>query len=456
MFSSSDEKPIIALCTPRGSGAIAIIRISGNECLNIIEKISYLSSGKKLSEAKTHTINHGHIVENKKIIDEVLFLVMKAPKTFTGQDTVEINCHNNPFIIEKIIELSVQNGAHYAQRGEFTRRAFLNKKIDLIQAESIHDLIAAQNELELKKSVEKLHGSLSSHVKEIEDKLINILSMTETSFEFIEEEQQDIGIKEKIRKDIKSLIGKTSELISGFNQQQQIKHGIRISLIGGVNAGKSTLFNALIKKDRAIVTNIPGTTRDSVEYSLFKNGNFWTFVDTAGIRKTENKIEQMGIEKSFEEAKSSDIILLIQDSSKATSTDEQKIYDEIKSKFPEKIICVQSKIDELKTEIYGNEMQVSAKTGLGISSLLKIIDEKIQSTFKSMKSQFLLSERQHNIISELNVKLKSIENKNANRIQYELVSHHIKEMLEMISQLTGKSVEKKVMDNIFSSFCVGK
>lgn len=450
-----DERPIIALSTPKGSGAIALIRISGHGSIEIVDKISTT----KLSDKKTHTIHHANIKdENNRIIDEVLLFLMKSPKTFTGQDTVEISCHNNEFIINKIIDIAIKNGAHNAQRGEFTKRAFLNKKIDLIQAESIHEIIQAQTEESLKKSLSQLKGTLSSKTKEIEDNLVELLAITESSFEFLEEEQKDIDLDNQIRDKLKQLIKKIKSVTSDFSKQKQIRQGTRISILGSVNAGKSTLFNSIIKDDKSIVTDTPGTTRNCVESTHFDRGQFYTIVDTAGLRETNNEIEKIGINRAWKESNQSDIILLVLDATKKYSPKEIEMYESIRSKYTKKTIIVENKTDRIsnKNNKIKPSISVSAKNNTGIEELKVMIEDKRKKLFDSAQSPFLLNQRQHNLLIELCLKLNDLEKNTENNIEYELVSYRLKDMLELTSQITGKTVNKKMLDTIFSSFCIGK
>ncbi len=470
---SSDEETIIARCTPVGSGAIAILRLCGQDSILIADKIAKLSSGKKLSDLPTHTIHHGFISFHDKkknkteTLDEVLFLLMRDPKTFTGQDTVEINCHNNPFIIEKIIELAIKNGARLAQRGEFTKRAFLNNKIDLIQAESINEIIGAQTELALKKSMSQLKGTLSSFFKNIEQELIELLAITEASFEFLEEEQNDIDLQNSVKNKINLFSRNLKQIKKDFSAQQQIRQGIKIAIIGDVNVGKSTLFNALLNKDRAIVTDIEGTTRDSVESTLYKNGNFWSLTDTAGLRQTRDEIEIQGIERSWQEAGKSDIVLFVFDVSllKHADADKLKIYSKIIKQYKDKVILVFNKIDKSEIDIdkFFNKIQqkadyikVAAKDKTGIKDLEKIMQCKVQRIFENLNSPFLLNQRQFNLIVQLEQMMNFVVKCMSDGLQYELIAYHIKEMLENLSELTGKNVTEKVLDTVFNTFCVGK
>ena len=472
-YLNSDEESIIARCTPVGSGAIAVLRLCGKDSILIVDKIAKLSSDKKLSDLSSHTIHHGFVYsfdeKNNKneIIDEVLFLLMRGPKTFTGQDTVEINCHNNPFIIEKIIELAIKNGARLAQRGEFSKRAFLNNKIDLIQAESINEIIGAQTELALKKSMSQLKGTLSNFVKKTEQELVELLAIVESSFEFLEEEQNDIDLKSLIKNKINLFLQNLRKIKKDFNAQQQIRQGIKIAIVGDVNAGKSTLFNALLNKDRSIVTSIEGTTRDSVESTLYKSGNFWLLTDTAGLRKTKDEIEIQGIERSWQEAEKSDVVLLVFDSSILENVDEDKlkIYSKIIKQYKEKVILVFNKIDKSKINVDMflknfeqkiNYIKIAAKEKIGILDLEEMIQFKIQQMFENLNSPFLLNQRQFNLIVQLEQMMDFVVKGMSDGLQYELIAYHIKDMLENLSELTGKNVTEKLLDTVFNTFCVGK
>lgn len=454
--NASSEQPIVACCTPQGTGAIALIRISGRDASKIVDKFSKLSSKELLSSQKTHSIHHGHIVNHlnkSEIIDEVLFLHMLAPKTFTGEDTIEITCHNNPFIIEQIISQAIACGARSAERGEFTKQAVLNNKIDLLQAESINELIAAQSEITLKQSFAQLKGTLSNKINDIEHELISLLTTVEASFEFLEEEQRDVDFDNIIRKKLKALLEETNGILKNFSAQKQIRDGIRIALIGKVNVGKSTLFNTLIEKERAIVTDIPGTTRDAIETTIHKNGVFLTFVDTAGLRNTSDSIEKEGIKHTWKEAMQSDIILLVHDATEKLFSAEEEL--EIKNKYPEKIIEVINKSDLFKNKPT-DTLSISAKEKTGIEKLQQMLKEKIDMISKNGLAPFLLNQRQYKLISELDMKLKQLDIECASIIQYEIVALHLRGALELIAQLIGRGVSEKVISFVFKEFCIGK
>lgn len=465
---SQDQQTIVALCTPQGSGALALIRFAGQDVFEIVDKFSKLSANKSLLEQQSHTICHGFVVDSSdknKIIDDVLFFIMRGPKTFTGQDSIEISCHNNQFIIEQIIQIACKSGARMACPGEFSKRAVLNGKMNLIQAEAINDLIHAQNELALKKSMEQLHGTLSHFLSDLEADFIRLLAFVEASFEFVEEEHKDIDLDEQIRLYCSNILKKLSEIKVNFNQQKQIRQGIKIALLGSVNAGKSTLFNTILNQERAIVSDVEGTTRDSIESTFYKEGVFWTFIDTAGLRQTEDKIEKQGIERSLLQAQDSDLILLIFDATQIPSGEYERRYKEIIDLYGKKVIFVVNKIDQinfdrdkfskfLKKDEY--VVAVSARERSGMEELLQIISNKVGEIFSKGQSLFLLNQRQSRLISEIELNFEYVVKNQLDTLEYELMAYKLKEILELMSELTGKNVNERVLDSVFNEFCVGK
>ncbi|MFC1841846.1 tRNA uridine-5-carboxymethylaminomethyl(34) synthesis GTPase MnmE [Candidatus Dependentiae bacterium] len=459
-FLHQDLETIIAQCTPSGSGAIALLRMSGEHAIAIAQKMGRLASGKKLSDLQSHTIHLGWVIDkNENEIDQVLFLLMRAPKTFTGQDTVEISCHNNSFIVQNITDRAISCGARLAQNGEFTKRAFLSGKIDLVQAEAINELIHAQTQTALKSSLAQLQGSLSSHMNDIEKDLVKALSFSESSFEFIEDEEIEFGAQ--IRNIIEKNIKKICSLKKTFNQQKQIREGIRIAIIGSVNAGKSSLFNTLLQQKRAIVTNIAGTTRDAIEAGIIKEGTYITLVDTAGLRETENNIEKEGIARSFDEAKKADIILLVCDASRQLTTQEANIYNDLIAHYKQNIIFVQNKSDiksDIKKEHAHNAdaIEVSSLEHKNIDLLEKQIDKKIKKLYQNIESPFLLNKRQYNLLAGLEKKLNAILPLLEKNIDYEIVSYHLKDAISLLSEFSGKTISEQSVDLIFKEFCIGK
>ncbi len=452
-----DEQTIVAQCSPKGAGAIGLIRVTGINAIQIADAISKLADGKKLSEHQTHTIHYGKIIDSEgNSIDKVLFLLMHAPKTFTGQDTVEITCHNNAFIIESIIAQAIATGARLAQAGEFTKRAVLNKKMDLIQAEAINDLIHAHSQEALKRSLSQLEGTLSHHIHNIEKQLVKALALSEASFEFIDEEALEFG--SQIKEIIASVRKKISILQQSEAQQKQIREGIRIAFIGSVNAGKSSLFNSLIGSHRAIVTNQAGTTRDVIEAGLYEKGLYWTLIDTAGLRQTDDVIEIAGIDLSYKEAKRADIVLLVVDTSRKLSTQETEIYKNFLEQYSSKIILLYNKSDlpQKAPDLPFDHIPVSSNQPDTISKLKKGLHSKIDSLFKTEASAYLLTQRQHNLLVGLEQKLATIMPVLEGDLAYELISHHLQNALSEVAELTGKTISERGMDAVFREFCVGK
>jgi len=451
------EQTIIAQCTPKGSGALALLRLSGPDALEIASSISELASGKTLRNLPTHTIHFGYVVSPQgEHIDQVLFLLMHGPRTYTGEHTVEITCHNNPFIISDIINVALAYGARIAEQGEFTRRAVMNNKIDLIQAEAVRELIHANTSTALKQSMAQLEGSLSSWISEIEQLLLSSLALTEASFEFLDEE---MSFDAQITEIIKKISTKIEDTAASFDQQQHLRNGVRIALLGSVNAGKSSLFNTLLGKDRAIVTDIPGTTRDTVEAGLYRGGNYWTLIDTAGVRQTNDAIEQQGIKRSFDEAGLADIVILVEDCSRVMTPAEIAFYDDCLQNYHDKVIIVRNKVDkELKSDKKNEYTSIdcSCKTKHNIDILEKIIEEKISHIFETIHAPFLLTERQVQVLKTLDQKVRDIHELLVTPIQYELLSIHIRDALACISELSGRTISEKGMDLIFKQFCVGK
>lgn len=455
---SHNEETIVAQCTPQGNGALALIRLSGVDVLTVADRMCLLASGKKLSELPTHTIHFGWVVDqNGAKIDQVLFLLTHGPRTFTGQNTVEITSHNNQFICNDIIQIALDAGARLAKEGEFSKRAVLNNKIDVLQAEAINELIQANTPIARQQSLSQLEGSLSTWTQHLEDKLTQALALSEASFEFLDDE---MSFAPQIGEALTSLLADIATISKTFDQQQQIRQGIRIALLGSVNAGKSSLFNALLEKDRAIVTNIPGTTRDTIEAGIYKNGLYWTLIDTAGLRNTHDSIEKAGIERSFQEAQKADVIILVVDRSRALQQEEQAVYTQLAHEYANKTIVVYNKTDlaPISTLVFDGLLSIkcSSQTRSGVELVERAIAEKIAILFKESKTPFLLNQRQYNLIKSIALKVENILPMLAEPVSYELVSVHIKDALQVISELTGRSLNEHTLDAVFKNFCVGK
>ncbi len=459
--TSNDTQPIVACCTARGSGAIALIRLSGIGALMIGDRIAQLPSGMLISTVPTHTIHYGFVADahgNK--IDTVLFLVMQGPRTFTGQDTVEITVHNNIFLINAIIDSALTAGARLAEPGEFSKRAVLAGKMDLIQAEALHEFIQAGTMQSLKASYAQLSGNLSREVVLLEKKLLHTLSLSNASFEFIEEEGIEFGISIRIL--IAEIRTDTNRLLAQIPLQKQLKEGTRIALVGSVNAGKSSLFNAILGVKRAIVTPIAGTTRDVIESHLYRHGEHHTLIDTAGIRATDDIIEQHGIERSEQEAAHADIVIVVIDSTRSMCRDEMALYNRLIAAYPQKTIIASTKIDLPAGKAHGYtaaeiiSVPVSIHRPDTIAQLMTTIDTLRATKIQAGEMTYLLNERQIRLLQELAEKLDTIEATIAIKIEYEIFSHHVQDALATLSELTGKSVLEASMDTIFKEFCIGK
>ncbi len=459
VLCNKGHETIVAQCTPSGAGAIALIRLSGDEAIAIATSISLLTSETLLRDCPTHTIHYGSVTEvDGTVIDTVLFFIMRAPKTFTGQDTIEISCHNNPFIIERIINRAVKTGARLAQGGEFSQHAFLNGKIDLLQAEAINELIHANHQLSLRQSLAQVEGSFSAWVANIEEQLLKALALSEASFEFIDEE---ITFGQPIQKLLQLVLERINACKKIFDQQQHIRQGVRIALLGSVNTGKSSLFNALLKQQRAIVTAIAGTTRDVIEAGLYVDGNYWTLVDTAGLRQTDDIVEIEGIKRSFQEARKADIIILIYDGSRSMTNEELSVYTQLLKEFANKcmFVCNKADLPYISNQILKN--QTSLKTSFfnkkSINALHSSLQKKVTMLFASIKSPFLLNKRHYQLLINVESKFKKIfQLLEEKHIAYELVSYHLQDALGSLSELTGKSISQKGMNAVFREFCVGK
>lgn len=452
-----DEETIIAQTTPSGRGAIALIRLSGADAFKITDAIAQLPHDKKISSVATHTIHFGFVVDNGKNIDHVLFFVMHAPKTFTGQNTVEISCHNNPFIIQAIIAQALRHGARIAQPGEFTKRAYLNKKIDLIQAEAINELICAHTQQALQKSLAQLQGSFSHWLADIEQQLIHALALTQASFEFIEEE--NITFDQQIQAIIAAVLNNIAIIEQSYSHQQHIKDGIRIALLGAVNAGKSSLFNTLIKHDRAIVTDIAGTTRDVIEAGVYRDSFYATYIDTAGLRQTADIIEQEGIKRSWQQAQKADIIILVIDGARSLTEQERTIYHDLLNQYKQKIILVATKSDIAQPQRTFDDtpvLAISTVTQEHIPTLEQAIALKAQQLLESGDAPFLVNQRQFSLLLQLKNDLEQILKLTTDTIDYEIVAVHLKDALERLTELTGKTITERSVDTIFQEFCVGK
>ncbi len=446
---------ICAISTALGVGAISIVRVSG---INAISIVNSVFKGKNLNEVLSHTINYGHIVYNSEVIDEVLVSVMRAPKTFTAEDVVEINCHGGISTTNKVLEILLVSGARLAEPGEFTKRAFLNGKIDLVKAEAVGDLIAAKTEKSRKLAINQLNGDISNKIKNIRKIILDVIANMEVNIDYPEyEEGEDYTLerfKEKIG-EIKSLL---SELLASSENGKIIKTGVKISLIGKPNVGKSSLLNIFLNEDRAIVTDIPGTTRDIVEGSFILNGVEFNIIDTAGIRNTEDTVERIGVARSFDSANSADLVIYVLDGSKAIMKEDLNNLEKVEDK---KLIIFINK-DDLGVKIDLNELddyeivEGNTRSEEGI----KGIKEKIMELFnfdeiEASDYNFLSSARDIALVKQAYNNIEAIF-QNLNTLPIDIFTIDLRNIYEILGQIIGETFKDDLLDEMFSKFCLGK
>ncbi|MHB1253038.1 MAG: tRNA uridine-5-carboxymethylaminomethyl(34) synthesis GTPase MnmE [Candidatus Humimicrobiaceae bacterium] len=457
-----NDDTIAALSTRAGESAVNIIKISGSDSIKIADKIFESKSKAKLCELKTYKMLYGNIIYNREIIDEVLVSIMRSPGSYTREDVIEINCHGGLAAVNKILDIIIKNGARLAEPGEFTKRAFLNGRIDLSQVEAISDIISAKTENSLKIAANNLSGTLSKEIKKIRKNLLDIIINIEASIDFIEEDLEIFPYDEILTK-TKNIFDELIELIKNEEKGEIIKNGIKIAIIGKPNVGKSSLLNLIAKKEKAIVTSIPGTTRDAVEEILYLNGIPVILTDTAGIRESKNIIEKIGVKKSINEIEKADILITIIDNSRKLTEDDIRILEKTKEK--KHIVCL-NKIDE-KSKVNKSELEkyikkesileISVLKNKGIDTLEeKIRDLTIGKDKFEIEEKIIINKRQK--ISILNAK-DSIENAieaMKNKMSEEFLALDLRRAYILMGDVIGENTKEDILNAIFSKFCVGK
>ena len=455
-----NQETIIALATPTGLGAISVIRISGLNAISITEKLFKSKGNKKLSNQNSHTVHLGHLIKNNHELDEVLVTIFKGPHSYTGENTIEISCHGSTYIQQEIIDLFIENGIRVANPGEFTLRAFINGKMDLNQAEAVADLIASENEGSHKLAMEQMKNGFSNDLKKLRAELLHFSSMIELELDF---SQEDVEFAE--RSEFKKLTvriqNELEKLIDSFKSGNVLKNGISVAIAGKPNAGKSSLLNTLLNEDKAIVSDIPGTTRDSIEDSLVIDGINFRFTDTAGLRETKDIIESKGIEKTKEKINNARILIYLFDSNDTTFSE---IISDLKT-FKRKdlsVLLVRNKIDikntnqKLITELEKFELiEISANNSESVSLLKKRLVNEIN--ILNPYTDTVISNSRHyealmkalKAIEEVNIGLKS-------DISGDLLSVDIRKSIEYLAEITGEITNDDVLGNIFANFCIGK
>ena len=456
---------IVALATAHGSSAIAIIRLSGPEVLNIVEPFIYSKTLKKISlkNKPSHSVNFALIVFQDNIIDEVLITLFKNPNSYTGQDSIEISCHGSPFIQQKLLQLFLSQGARMANAGEFTLRAFLNGKLDLSQAEAVSDLIASNSALSHQFAMQQMRGGFSTKINQLRQNLINFASLIELELDFSEEDVE-FANRDDLKKLISTIYSVIEALIQSFELGNVIKNGIPVTIIGKPNAGKSTLLNVLLEEDKAIVSEIAGTTRDLIEDEMIIDGVMFRFIDTAGLRVTSDAVEQIGLNKAFEAIKKSAIVIYLFDAHELTAGDLvlelQKIEEHLVST---QVIVVANKIDietlnDLKNEFidFPEMIFISAKKQLNIHELKNKLLSLFDARTVSATDTIVTNARHASSLTNANLALKKVLEGLNNNIVPDLLALDIRYALNEIGLITGEVSNEDLLNNIFSKFCIGK
>ena len=449
---------ICAIATSQGVGAIAIIRVSGDESIEIVNKIF---QGKDLTKVDSHTINYGHIIDSGEVIDEVLVSVMKAPKTFTAEDTVEINTHGGIAPTNRVLELLLEKGCRMAEPGEFTKRAFLNGRIDLLEAEAVMDMIDSKTETQRKMAANQIDGKTSNLINELRSDMVQIISNINVNIDYPEYDDVDIITNDILIPKITNLKNKINKILKESQNGKIIKEGIKTSIIGRPNVGKSSLLNALLQEDKAIVTDIAGTTRDIVEGQISINGILLNMIDTAGIRDTEDKIEAIGVEKSLKIMDESDLVLFMINNNEELTPDIQELLSKIKNKNYLILINkndLESKIDRNNLDIDKSRIiELSIIENKGIEELKnKIVELFNIDEIETKDPTYLSNSRSISILKKCLKRVEEIEQSLKDNLPIDMIELDIKNIWEELGTINGTTYEEELLDEMFSRFCLGK
>lgn len=454
---------ICAIATPIGEGGIAIIRISGEKALNIADEVFIAKNKQSVKSMDTYTMRYGNIIErdSREIIDEVIISYMKGPHSYTGENVVEVNCHGGVVATNRVLNEIVKAGARLAEPGEFTKRAFLNGRIDLSQAEAIMDIITAKTDLSMKSAMMQRNGSLTKEINELRKYLLNVLALIEYAVDFTEDDEDivDDHLVNQIKDGINKTIVKINNLLKNADEGKIIRDGLNVVIVGKPNVGKSSLLNALLREKRAIVTDIPGTTRDVIEEYINIEGIPIRITDTAGIRDTEDAVERIGVEKSKEKIEEADLIILILDTSRDIDEEDKRIIEAIEDKNYIVLlnkVDLEKKISENIVNSLRNKIEISAKTGEGIEKLKEEIKRLFFNGEIDSESLIISNTRHKQAL------YRSLENCNiafdrVNANEYlDLISIYITAAMKSLGEITGDELEEDLLNKIFSEFCVGK
>lgn len=459
------QDTIVALATPSGSGAIAIIRISGKDAITIAASVFTSIKGKDITQQKTHTLHLGHITDDNKIYDQVLLSLFKGTNSYTGENTVEISCHGSVYIQQQIIQLLLRKGCRMANAGEFTLRAFLNGKLDLSQAEAVADLIASDNEASHQIAMQQMRGGFSNEIAKLREELLNFASLIELELDFAEE---DVEFADRTQ--FTDLLNRINfvlkRLIDSFAVGNVIKNGIPVAIVGEPNVGKSTLLNALLNEERAIVSDIAGTTRDTIEDELVINGIGFRFIDTAGIRETEDVVESIGIRKTFEKMEQAQVVVYLFDVAQfAIQGAELKTeIEKIKNQFPLKpLVVIGNKADKLTDKEKANALEmipelllVSAKENIGVEELKDKLLSFVNTGALRNNETIVTNTRHYDSLLKALEEIQKVQFGLQSGISADLMAIDIRQALYYFGEITGQVTNDELLGNIFANFCIGK
>ena len=449
---------ICAISTSTGIGAISIVRVSGQESIEIVNKIF---KGKDLTKVETHTINYGHIVDNDTVVDEVLVSIMKAPKTFTTEDIVEINTHGGIAPTNKVLELLLENGCRLAEPGEFTKRAFLNGRIDLLEAESVMDMIDSKTDIQRKMAMNGINGKTSSLINELRSDMVQIISNINVNIDYPEYDDVDIITNDLLIPKITNLKEKINKILKESENGKIIKEGIKTAIIGKPNVGKSSLLNALLEEDKAIVTDIAGTTRDIVEGQIKVNGIILNIIDTAGIRDTEDIIESIGVEKSLKIMEEADLVLFMLNNNEEITDD----LIELSTKLVNKKYLVLINKNDLETKLDITKLNIDPTKIINLSIInnqgIDELKDKINELFKLNELEtgdttYLSNTRSISILKNCLKRVEEIEQSLKNNLPIDMIELDIKSIWEELGKINGSTYEEELLDEMFKRFCLGK
>ena len=470
---------IVALATPSGAGAIAVIRVSGPEAIEIVSSLFQAKSKKELKDQPSHTLHLGNLIDGERIIDEVLISVFHGPRSYTGENTIEISCHGSPYIQQEIVQLMIRKGCRSAEAGEFTLRAFLNGKMDLSQAEAVADLISSENQASHQLAIQQMRGGFSNEIQRLRQELLNFASLIELELDFAEEDVE-FANRDEFRNLVSRIRKVLSRLIDSFAVGNVLKNGIPVAIVGEPNVGKSTLLNALLNEERAIVSEIAGTTRDTIEDEISIGGVGFRFIDTAGIRETEDIIEGMGIKKTFEKINLSQVVLYLFDASRlrdpelvpGSSSSEndptleqvKREIEKIKNQFPQKpLVILANKIDQLNQEQLSNLKSqisdlntISAKTGKGVEELQQKLLQFVNTGELRNNNTIVTNSRHYNSLLKALEEINKVQEGLNADLSGDLLAIDIREALYHFGMITGEVTNDELLGNIFANFCIGK